>query len=191
MRKRMIRVPDATTRPQAPHHATRSGGRALATRALKDDKVVALEQASQSNELDLGGLDEILGFLVRRAHTVIQKDFMATLEELDVTQRQAATLWLIDANPAVSQSQLANVLMMDRASMLAIINKLDARGLIRRTRSNADRRRLDLMLTARGKELLAKTKARIGEHEDRFTQLFSEGELLVLREKLQAIVETG
>ncbi|MGD2134289.1 MAG: MarR family transcriptional regulator, partial [Maricaulaceae bacterium] len=144
-------------------------------------------EPSAPGELNLGGLESVLGFQLRRAHTVMQKDFIAALETLGLTQRQVATLWLIDANEPVSQSELAAALLMDRASMLAIIDKLDARGLIQRTRSEIDRRRLDLQLTERGEALLEKARALSIEHEKKFTSLFSEGELLVLRERLETI----
>ena len=147
--------------------------------------------AADPGALALGGLENVLGFQLRLAHTVIQKDFMAALAPLGLTQRQVATLWLIDANEPVSQSELAAALQMDRASMLAIIDKLDARGLIRRARSEVDRRRLDLQLTEGGEALLEKAREASFSHEKKFKDLFSEGELLVLRERLETIIRQG
>lgn len=140
-----------------------------------------------ADAVNFDGLDRLLGYKLRRAHTVLQKDFIASLSALNLTQLQVAVLWLIDANSAISQSHLAALLLMDRATMLAIIEKLDSRGLLQRKRSKTDKRRLDLHLTDRGKSLLAEAKSLIFEHEKKFKALFSEGELLVLMDRLLAI----
>lgn len=168
---------------------TLSKAGAQAASAMAETSAAA--SPSDPGALALGGLENVLGFQLRLAHTVIQKDFMAALAPLGLTQRQVATLWLIDANEPISQSELAAALQMDRASMLAIIDKLDARGLIRRARSKVDRRRLDLQLTEGGEALLAKARAASVSHEKKFKDLFSEGELLVLRERLETIIRQG
>jgi DNA-binding MarR family transcriptional regulator len=156
----------------------------------RDEAGVELQEPrppAPADAVSFDGLDRLLGYQLRRAHTVVQKDFSASLNALGLTQLQVAVLWLIEANSAISQSQLAALLLMDRATMLAIIEKLDSRGLLQRKRSKIDKRRLDLHLTDRGGSLLAGAKSLIFEHEKRFKALFSEGELLVLMDRLRAI----
>lgn len=137
----------------------------------------AAAQAAENESLSYGGLDEILGFRVRMAHTAIYRDFSAALSSLGLTQKQCATLWLIHANPAASQASLANVLNMDRATMMAIVDRLEEGGLVIRKRSSADRRRQELYLTPAGQKVLAKARAAVARHEQRFTSRFSRAEL--------------
>src|ERR1700679_3975538 len=91
--------------------------------------------------LDMDGLPELLGFHLRLAQVVIYRDFIASLTQLDLTQKQCATLQLIGANPGVSQVDLAATLGTDRATMMAMVDRLENRQFLRRERSSADRRR--------------------------------------------------
>jgi DNA-binding MarR family transcriptional regulator len=115
--------------------------------------------------LDLGGLEEIVGLHLRLAQAATYRSFAEMLAPLDLTQKQIAVLWLIDANPGVSQIQLATTLNMDRATMMAIVDRLDGRGLLERQRSKVDRRRQELELTAAGGTLLTRAKTIVEAHE--------------------------
>jgi DNA-binding MarR family transcriptional regulator len=130
--------------------------------------------------LDLDGLPDLLGFHLRMAQIAVYRDFALALAELDLSQKQCATLQLIGANPGVSQVDLAATLGTDRATMMAIIDRLEQRGFIIRRRSAVDRRRQELYLTPSGQATLAKAKRAISEHERRFTARFSEDELRAL-----------
>jgi DNA-binding MarR family transcriptional regulator len=132
-------------------------------------------------------LDSLLGYHLRRAQGAMHRNFMASVGELNLTQKQTATLWLISANPGVSQVSVAGALDMDRATMMAVTDRLEERGLLVRKRSSVDRRRQELYLTAAGTTLLRKVKARITEHEQRFKTLFDHAELERLVSALKKI----
>jgi len=138
-------------------------------------------------KLDLDGLPELLGFHLRLAHIAMYRDFSTSLAELDLTQKQGATLQLIGANPAVSQVDLAATLGTDRATMMAMIDRLEQRGFLSRRRSTDDRRRQELFLTEAGETVLAASKLAIAEHELRFTSRFTPSELKTLVNALRRI----
>jgi len=123
----------------------------------------------------------------RKAHYVLLNIEApgAVVAELELTQKQAATLWLISANPGVSQVSVAAALDMDRATMMSITDRLEERGLVIRKRSSVDRRRQELYLTPAGISRLRKVKARIAEHEARIKALFKPAELAALLEALK------
>jgi DNA-binding MarR family transcriptional regulator len=79
-------------------------------------------------------LDGLLGYRLRRAQGAMHRDFMAAVASLDLTQKQAATLWLINGNPGVAQVSVATALGMDRATMMAIVDRLEQRNLVVRKR---------------------------------------------------------
>ena len=151
----------------------------------KNAKPEPAEEPLQGPELMFHDLDGLLGYRLRRAQGAVHRDYMAAVGGLKLTQKQTATLWLIDANPGVSQVAVAAALGMDRATMMAVINRLEARGLVGRRRSTTDRRRQELNLTAAGEKALHKVKARIVEHENRFKSLFEPAELAALLSALQ------
>jgi DNA-binding MarR family transcriptional regulator len=132
-------------------------------------------------------LDGLLGYRLRRAQGAMHRDFMAVVASLDLTQKQAATLWLINGNPGVAQVSVAAALGMDRATMMSIVDRLDERGLVIRKRSTLDRRRQELYLTPAGTNILRKAKARIAKHEERFKSLFTATELEALLAALQKL----
>lgn len=135
--------------------------------------------------LMLAELDSLLGYQLRRAQGAMHRDFMAAVADFGLTQKQMATLWLIQANPGVSQAELAAALAMDRATMMAVTDRLEERELVIRKRSSNDRRRQDLHLTPAGAGTLRKCKTRIAEHEEKFRALFTAPELASLLEALK------
>jgi DNA-binding MarR family transcriptional regulator len=116
---------------------------------------------------------------------------MAAVASMDLTQKQAATLWLINSNPGVAQVAVASALGMDRATMMAIVDRLEQRRLVIRKRSSTDRRRQELYLTPAGQNALRKAKARIAKHEERFKALFTAAELESLLSALQRLQDAG
>jgi len=65
---------------------------------------------------------------------------------------------------------------MDKASMVAVIDKLERARLISRRRSAVDRRRQGLFLSALGARRLKTLKRDIGRHEKRFLDRLSVSE---------------
>ena len=136
-------------------------------------------------------LDGLLGYRLRRAQGAMHRHFMAAIADLELTQKQVATMWLIDGNSGVSQVSVAAALGMDRATMMAIVDRLEERGLVIRKRSNADRRRQELYLTPAGQSTLRKAKNRIAKHEERFRSLLTAAELEALLATLQQLQDAG
>ena len=119
-------------------------------------------------DLDWGVLDGLLGFHLRMASAAVARDFAAAMGDLDLTQKQFAVMELISANPGLSQVDIGQALGTDRATMMALIDRLDARGLVVRRRSARDGRRQELSLTAEGAALMQVARSRIAAHEKRF-----------------------
>jgi DNA-binding MarR family transcriptional regulator len=130
-------------------------------------------------------LDSLLGYLLRRAQGAMHRDFLVAVSEFGLTQKQAAALWLIQANGGVSQVEVAAALGMDRATMMAVTDRLEDRGFVIRKRSTTDRRRQELYLTPSGQSTLKKCKLRIADHEEKFRGMFNARELASLLDALK------
>ncbi|UJW77409.1 MarR family winged helix-turn-helix transcriptional regulator [Rhizobium sp. SL42] len=137
--------------------------------------------------LRTGRLDDILGFHLRMANVAIYQDYSAAMCDIGLTQKQFAVLELIAANPRVSQIDIANQLSMDRATMMALVNRLEARKLIERKPSAVDRRRQELLMTADGLALIAQARTIQEQHEQRFTSRFTPEELQLFVSGLKRI----
>ena len=156
-----------------------------------NSKLDELSEPLEGPSLMFEELDGLLGYRLRRAQGAMHRDFMAAVASLDLTQKQAATLWLINSNPGVAQVAVASALGMDRATMMAIVDRLEQRRLVIRKRSSTDRRRQELYLTPAGQNALRKAKARIAKHEERFKALFTAAELESLLSALQRLQDAG
>ena len=72
----------------------------------------------------------------------------------DLTSVQFAALNTLDTNEGLDQATVAQRIAYDRATIGAVIKRLEQRGLVVRRRDQADRRAFKLELTEQGKALL-------------------------------------
>ena len=134
-------------------------------------------------------LSSLLGFRLRRAETVMHRDFILSLKPCDLTQKHFSVLLLIQENPGISQIELCAVLGTDPNTMIGFIDRLSDRGLVCRIRSTVDRRKTELHVTGGGLEALEQALALVAEHEARFRSRFTEAELERLMNDLDRLSE--
>ena len=131
-----------------------------------------------------GVLSGLLGYRLRVAQQAVFRDFARSIPE--ASPGRVGILLLIDANPGVTQSRLAQAVGIDRSTMVGVLHALQGRELIERRRGE-DRRTNGLWLTKAGRTLVAGLKQRIRLHERRVAARLSSaerGQLLELLEKL-------
>lgn len=145
--------------------------------------------ARPAPEGGIGGLNDILGFHIRLAYGAVYRHFMESFAHLDLTQKQVSVLWLIDDYSGIAQTDLAQRLQMDRATVMAIVNRLQGRGYIRRGPSDGDKRRQSLWMTPEGHEALILARAAILDHERWLKSRFSTRDIQKLVELLSRIHE--
>jgi DNA-binding MarR family transcriptional regulator len=138
---------------------------------------------------DIGEIGNIVGFHIRLAHGAVYRHFTETFQHIDLTQKQVSVLWLIDDQTDIAQTDLAKRMRMDRATTMAIVNRLQARGYLVRGKSKSDGRKQTLNLTEAGKAALVEAKAAILEHEAWLKGRFTEREVDQLVEMLARIHE--
>ena len=126
---------------------------------------IASAAVMRAPNIDLGGLDRFTGYVVRRAQVWIFQDFKRALKELDMTPAQFSVMKIVAANPGIAQARVAEVLCIERARLVQMLDRLEAPRLIDRTRSATDRRSHALHLTAEGARMLERLQERIEAHE--------------------------
>ena len=133
-----------------------------------------------------GLLSGLLGYRLRVAQQAVFRDFAREIPE--ASPGRAGILLLIDANPGVTQSRLAQAVGIDRSTLVGVLHALAARELVERRRGD-ERRTNGLWLTRPGRALVASLKQRIRIHERRVASRLTATErtqLLSLLEKLSA-----
>jgi DNA-binding MarR family transcriptional regulator len=138
---------------------------------------------------DIGEIRNIVGFHIRLAHGAVYRQFTEAFSDLELTQKQVSVLWLVDDHPDISQTDLAQRMRMDRATTMAIVNRLQARTYLVRGKSANDGRKQTLNLTDVGRAVLIVAKDAIAAHERWLKSRFSDKEIEQLIEMLGRIHE--
>lgn len=76
-----------------------------------------------------------------------------------------AVLGALESGPAPAQAELAAAVGRDRTRLIPILDRLEARGLLRRTPDPTDRRNRVVALTRPGRELVVSCRAGVREVE--------------------------
>jgi len=140
--------------------------------------------------LDMGELSELLGYSLKRAQLKIFEDFLHCVAPLQLTPAQFSVLLLLDKNPGRNQTEIANTLGILRPNFVAMLDGLESRDLCTRARSTNDRRSHILMLTDRGRAVLARAKKLVAtKHEARLNELLGPANRAALLTMLGRIAE--
>ncbi len=115
--------------------------------------------------IELGDLNERLGYFVRRLQVWIFQDFIRLLSSIEISPAQFSVLVVIAANPGLSQAELSATLAIERARLVRLLHRLEQRGLTQRLPSAGDGRRHALQLTRDGQSVLTRAKALAAQHE--------------------------
>jgi len=152
---------------------------------IKD--TVAITTPHVSGDEDIGEIRNIVGFHIRLAHGAVYRHFTETFADLDLTQKQVSALWLVHDHPDIAQTGLAQRMRMDRATTMAIVNRLESKGYLVRRKSRSDGRKQALNLTEAGRRTLAAARRAINQHELWLKSRFTEKEVAKLIELLTRI----
>jgi DNA-binding MarR family transcriptional regulator len=134
----------------------------------------------------LGVLPGLIGYQLRLAQRAIFADFAQTVGESGISPGLFGILVVIGENPGLTQQALANAAHLDRSTVVTVIDKLEARGLVER--HAADRRSNGLFLAGEGTALLRKLKRKVASHERRVVRDLSQRERVQLVSLLQRIL---
>ena len=138
--------------------------------------------------LNLGPLAKVIGYRLRRAQLAVYEDFQRDAPA-PVAPSQLGILVIIDENPEMTQQQLCEGIGVDKSTFAISLDRLADRGLLRRVRSEDDRRRNSLSLTAKGKATVRAMLVHVARHEQRIFARLSAVEREQLMEILKKIGE--
>lgn len=95
----------------------------------------------------------IMGMLIGRTNTLKDRILDKQLVPYGVTSAQFKVLIIIAQFGADTPAELCRHLSLDSGSMTRMLDRLEQKQLIERTRSATDRRQVQLLLTAEGKAI--------------------------------------
>jgi DNA-binding MarR family transcriptional regulator len=140
-----------------------------------------------------GGLGEgrihgLLGYQLAQATIVTTEAFLRVVgKPMNLRPVEFTILDLLHENAAVTTTQLARALAMTGPGVAAWIERLEARGLLSRERSESDRRAQQLRLTRRGTDLVVKALGQLLAEDSELLAHLTDGERRILLELLHKV----
>jgi DNA-binding MarR family transcriptional regulator len=97
---------------------------------------------------------QAVGFLLSQLGFETARRFHALMAEVELDPRQFALMRAIDASEGLSQNAVSEWLRIPPSSMVAVVDSLEARGLVERRPHPSDRRSRTLHITVDGRKVL-------------------------------------
>ncbi len=129
-----------------------------------------------------------LGYLLKHAQERLSELTGAALEPYGLTGRELAVLLVLTDGEPASQQQAAGRLGIDRTTMVAMIDALEAKQLVERAPHPADRRRNVVALTAHGRDTVKSATRASDEAEREFLKPLGQAAGPQLKAVLRALI---
>src|SRR5262245_16381570 len=117
--------------------------------------------------------EESIGWMMKRLLGLIAQSVDKRLSPRGLTNAQWAPLYKIFIGAATTVAELARQGQMDAGAMTRLLDRLEAKGLLRRVRATDDRRVVQLELTPEGQQIAAEVPAVLAEVMNSFLAGFS------------------
>lgn len=140
-------------------------------------------------EPPLPPLEDRFGYLLKHVRLRLSALSEPALERLGIDGRELAVLTVIGSGQPLSQLEAAQRLGVDRTTMVALIDGLEAKGLAKRHPDPDDRRRNAVALTERGREALLAGSHATDAVEAAFLAPLAPSDAARLRRLLQRLLE--
>jgi DNA-binding MarR family transcriptional regulator len=130
-----------------------------------------------------------IGYLMRRGASLMREELDRSFARHDVTFIQWVTLVMVREMPAVTPARLCRSLHHDSGAFTRLLAQLEERGLLRRERSDTDRRLVRLNLSAAGRRLVDALQPTVVERMNQALAVFTSAEVATLTQLLSRLID--
>ena len=130
-----------------------------------------------------------IGFLINKARNILTIEMDAALKDLDISSQQMGILMSLSLGVAATPFELSKLLGIDTGLMTRMLDKLEAKELLQRSRSLEDRRVVDLTLTEKGEEVAGQIPEVAPDVLNAHLKKFSKAEFEDLRRLLRKFLD--
>jgi DNA-binding MarR family transcriptional regulator len=135
------------------------------------------------------GDSETLSHWVKLAFSTMRRELEASLRKSGMTITQWRALGVILHQPEATHSDLMRHLEIEAPSVTSLVDCMERKGWVKRTRSKSDARVKQLSLTSRGRAMIEAAGEAMGPIEERMAGTLTAGELSTLKRLLRAMIE--
>ena len=127
-------------------------------------------------------INESIGYLLKQVRNAMDRAIDDEMAEHDLTGVQWGPLLIIDHGLGSTAAELARIGCVDTGAMTRMLDRLEAKGLLRRTPCPRDRRVVQLELTEAGQELCRKIPYGLARVLNSMLRGFTEAELATFKD---------
>jgi DNA-binding MarR family transcriptional regulator len=129
-----------------------------------------------------------LGYLLKHAQLRYAEMTSAAFAPLGIRPHEWAALNCLDEQHELSQKEVAELLGIDRTTMVALVDELQGKGLVQRRPQPEDRRKNVVTLTIEGRTMLRRGALLADDCERRFLAVLDHPDAEHLKQALQVVV---
>lgn len=134
-------------------------------------------------------IEESIGYLIKQAHLALHRTIDSKMAALDLTAMQWGPLLLIGHGKANTAAELSRCGGVETSTMTRMLDRLEAKGLLVRQRSESDRRIIYLELSKEGQNLVAKVPDLLAQSLNKHLRGFSAEEVATFKSLLRRIID--
>lgn len=131
---------------------------------------------------------DALGYLVKHAHQRLTALTDAALAPLDIDSRDLGVLRVLAGRAPMSQQDVGTKLGLDRTTVVARIDGLEAKGIVVRRPDPVDRRRNAIELTKKGQDVYRRGSSAYAAAESEFLAPLSKTAATEFRRALRSLL---
>lgn len=136
-------------------------------------------------------LSESLGYLIKRTMSMLSTALDQELTRYDLTHPQFSILMILAEHNCSTAADLARETCGDTGAMTRMLDRLEAKGIVRRVRSSEDRRIVNIELTEAGRLAVKKMPILAINALNHYLQGFSRDELELMKSFLRRLLANG
>jgi DNA-binding MarR family transcriptional regulator len=121
--------------------------------------------------------EESIGYLLKRVGNQLATTFDRELAQYEMTHAQLGIFFKLLHGHAHTAADLARELMTDAGAMTRMLDRLEEKDFVQRTRSSEDRRVIEVALTPKGKQMADQMTAVAVDALNGFLRGFSQAEV--------------
>ena len=132
--------------------------------------------------------EESIGYLLRQTMSTLNRAAETEMRPHGLTAVQWAPLMIISRGGNPTAASLARDLNTDTGAMTRMLDRLEAKGLLTRSRSSQDRRVVVLTLTDQGRELTTRIPHHLASVYNQHLAGFNMEEFLLFKQFLRRVI---
>ena len=134
---------------------------------------------------------ESMGHLLFQLMLSMRREIELRMAEHDLTDAQWKPLWMLKMGHAGTALELAREMAMDAGAITRMLDRLEAKGLVKRVRSETDRRVVNVQLTPEGEAVVEHIPHVLASVNNDFLRGFSKQEWQQFKDMCQRMLANG